>query len=113
VFDCWDGARTEALIRRGSELYDRTRPSYPSALVADVISIADLGASERLLEVGAGTGKATLVFASRGFPVLAIEPSPEMAAIARRNCGPYPGVRIEQSDFERRRYARCVLEPRR
>ena len=84
-----------------AELYDRTRPSYPSALVADVISIADLAASERLLEVGAGTGKATVLFASRGFPVLAIEPSPEMAAIARRNCGQYPSVRIEQSDFER------------
>ena len=84
-----------------AELYDRTRPSYPSALVADVISIADPGASERLLEVGAGTGKATILFASRGFPVLAIEPSTEMAAIARRNCVAYPGVTIDHSDFER------------
>jgi SAM-dependent methyltransferase len=84
-----------------AELYDRTRPSYPSALVDQLISIADLGPSQRLLEVGAGTGKATILFASRGVPVLAIEPSAEMAALARRNCAGFQGVQIEQSDFER------------
>ena len=84
-----------------AELYDRRRPSYPSALVQDLISIADLGAGERLLEVGAGTGKATVLFAEHGLPVLAIEPSAEMAAVALRNCAAYPGVSIEQSEFER------------
>lgn len=43
-----------------AELYEQTRPSYPAELVAELISIARLSASERLLEVGAGTGKATI-----------------------------------------------------
>ncbi|MBV8990542.1 MAG: methyltransferase domain-containing protein [Solirubrobacterales bacterium] len=88
-----------------AELYDRTRPSYPAALVEELIALAGLGQGERLLEVGAGTGKATLMFASRGVPVLAIEPSAEMAAVARRNCAPYLGVSIVESDFERWRPA--------
>jgi hypothetical protein len=33
--------------------------------------------------------------------VIALEPSAEMAAIARRNCASYENVTIEESDFER------------
>jgi SAM-dependent methyltransferase len=84
-----------------AELYDEARPSYPSALVDDVIAFGVVEPPERLLEVGAGTGKATVLFAAQGFDVLGIEPSPEMAALARRNCARYAGVRIEETDFER------------
>lgn len=81
-----------------ADLYDRARPSYPAELVDDVIALAG---AERALEVGAGTGKATILFAQRGLSVLALEPSAEMAALARRNCAGYPQVRIEQLEFER------------
>jgi trans-aconitate methyltransferase len=80
---------------RVAELYDRARPSYPEALIDDVLALAGPGPA---LEVGAGTGKATIQFAARGCRVLALEPSPAMAAIARRNC---PGVTVEQAEFER------------
>jgi len=80
-------------------LYDEARPSYPPALVEDVIAFAAVSPPDRLLE--AGTGKATMLFAAKGFGVLGIEPSSEMAALARRNCAPHPGVRIEETDFER------------
>jgi SAM-dependent methyltransferase len=82
-----------------ADLYDRHRPAYPDRLVEDVISIAQLDGSHTALEVGAGTGKATSMFASRGIPVLAVEPSTEMASLARRNCQGLPVV-IEESDFE-------------
>jgi SAM-dependent methyltransferase len=84
-----------------AELYDRVRPSYPSALVDDVLEFAGAGAGDRALEVGAGTGKATRLFADRGLTVLALEPSPEMARIARRNMSRYENVAIEQAEFER------------
>jgi SAM-dependent methyltransferase len=84
-----------------AELYDRSRPAYPDPLVADLIALAGLGDGRGALEVGAGTGKATAMFAARGVPVLAIEPSPEMAAVARRNCAGYAGVEIVEADFER------------
>jgi SAM-dependent methyltransferase len=83
-----------------AELYDRHRPAYPDRLVEALVALARLDGSQTVLEVGAGTGKATMMFAARGIPVLAVEPSAEMAAVARRNCTGYP-VEVEQSDFER------------
>jgi len=84
-----------------AELYDRHRPSYPERLIDDLVAIAGLDGSQAVLEVGAGTAKATLMLAARGIPVVAVEPSVEMAAVARRNCAPFTDVEIEQSDFER------------
>jgi SAM-dependent methyltransferase len=81
-----------------AELYDRVRPPYPTELVDDVIGLAG---TDRALEVGAGTGKATVLFARRGLAVHALEPSPAMASIARRNCSAYPAVTIQETDFER------------
>jgi len=45
-----------------AELYDAVRPSYPDALADEVLARA----GRRVLEIGAGTGKATVVFARRG-----------------------------------------------
>jgi SAM-dependent methyltransferase len=84
-----------------AELYDSSRPSYPPAVVDELLRRAGAGPGDRVLEVGAGTGKATVLFAARGLDVTAIEPSSEMAAVARRNCASYPKVRIVESDFER------------
>jgi SAM-dependent methyltransferase len=80
-----------------ADLYDEARPSYPAALVEDVIA---LSTPARALEVGAGTGKATDLFAARGVAVSAVEPSAEMAAVAARRLAGFPQVTVEQSDFE-------------
>lgn len=53
--------------------YEEIRPSYPEKLIQDVISKTDLKLNDRLLEIGAGTGKATIQFADKGFRVQAIE----------------------------------------
>jgi SAM-dependent methyltransferase len=86
-----------------ADLYDRSRPSYPEALVDGVLEYAAVtgGAAERALEVGAGTGKATVLFAARGLDVVALEPSTEMARVARINLADYENVTIEQIEFER------------
>ncbi|HUO69340.1 MAG TPA: methyltransferase domain-containing protein [Solirubrobacteraceae bacterium] len=81
-------------------LYDRARPSYPAALVEDVIDLAPLGAPLRALEIGAGTGKATELFARHGVAVHAIEPSLEMAEVAALRLAELPGVTLECCDFE-------------
>lgn len=84
-----------------AEVYDRHRPAYPPALVQDLIAQAGVAAGDRVLEVGAGTGKATGMFAARGVRVLALEPSPGMVAVARRHSADDPNVEIVESDFER------------
>ncbi|MFZ0091275.1 MAG: class I SAM-dependent methyltransferase [Solirubrobacteraceae bacterium] len=86
---------------RVAELYDRARPSYPAAAVDAVIAFASLTAGSRILEVGAGTGKATALFAARGLGVLALEPNADMARLARINCARYPAVEVVETEFER------------
>jgi SAM-dependent methyltransferase len=83
-----------------AERYDRVRPSYPEALVDDVVELSGAGRNRWALEVGAGTGKATAMFARRGVAVRAVEPSRKMIAIARRRCAEFPNVTIVESDFE-------------
>src|SRR6202011_1770021 len=83
-----------------AELYDRVRPSYPCALVDDILEFSGARAGAHALEIGAGTGKATRLFAERGLRILGLEPSAEMAGIARRNTADYEGVAIEQTEFE-------------
>jgi SAM-dependent methyltransferase len=85
---------------RVAQLYDHARPSYPAEVIDAVLDYGHLQAPARLLEVGAGTGKATALLAERGFRVLAIEPSSEMAALARANCAPWRGVEIVECEFE-------------
>ena len=52
-----------------AELYDRARPTYPDALFDDLIELATLKARSRVIEIGCGTGKATLPLAGRGLRV--------------------------------------------
>lgn len=84
-----------------AELYDRARPSYPARLVDDVVEFAGVQAGDRVVEVGAGTGKATGPFAARGLAIVALEPSHDMAQIARRKTAGSPNVAIKEIEFER------------
>jgi SAM-dependent methyltransferase len=82
--------------------YDRVRPSYPAAMIDD---IAGLVPGKEIAEIGAGTGKATLLFASRGLQVTSIEPDAAMAAVlaervASQQDAAAPAVRIVVSSFE-------------
>jgi SAM-dependent methyltransferase len=54
----------------------------------------------RVLEIGAGTGQATLPLAQRGLEVVGIELGPDLAAFARRKLEAFPNVRIVSEAFE-------------
>lgn len=74
--------------------YDRHRPTYPAELFDMLL---DDGV-DAVLDVGSGTGRAAVAVADRGRPGIAVEPNPEMGAIARTNL---PDTwSVEQSDFE-------------
>jgi SAM-dependent methyltransferase len=89
-----DEARRVSFDAR-AELYDAARPSYPDALADDVLSRA----GRRVLESGAGTGKATVVFARRGASIVAIEPGAGLAAVLRKNVAGLD-VTVEHTTFE-------------
>lgn len=81
-------------------LYDKIRPSYPEQLIEDILSKAQLTSNARLLEIGAGTGKATIQFAEKGFNIECIEMGENLAGILKINCMAYPNVKVDVSTFE-------------
>jgi SAM-dependent methyltransferase len=74
-----------------AEAYDRERPSYPRALIDELMA----DPPHRVLDVGCGTGKAGVLLAERGCAVLGVEPDARMAAVARRH-----GLEVELAKFE-------------
>jgi SAM-dependent methyltransferase len=90
---------TERALSFGSvaATYERFRLGYPDELVDRVLEYA--GRPVRTaLEIGAGTGKATRVFAARGIAVTATDPDPAMLAELRRHVP--ASVRTIQHRFE-------------
>jgi SAM-dependent methyltransferase len=80
-----------------AEAYERFRPDYPAELFDLVMTYA--GQPVRTaLEIGAGTGKATRLFARRGVAVTATEPDGAMLAELRKHVP--ANVRTVQAAFE-------------
>jgi SAM-dependent methyltransferase len=82
------------------EFYDRARPVPPEQLFDDLVALAQLEPGARLLEIGCGTGQATLPLADRGFEIVGIELGERLADFARRKLAPFPRVKIVASSFE-------------
>ena len=82
------------------EDYDTFRPGYPAELVDCILETSRIPPAGKILEVGAGTGKATRPFAERGFSILCIEPGVNLAAKAALNLKAFPGVQFEIIRFE-------------
>jgi SAM-dependent methyltransferase len=96
-----DRDRLKITFNQDAELYDRARPRYPAEVFDDLVEIAGLEANSSLLEVGCGTGRATLPLAQRGHRITCVELGENLAAVARKNLAPFPDVRIEVAPFER------------
>ncbi|MDX6263644.1 MAG: hypothetical protein QOH84_5332 [Kribbellaceae bacterium] len=79
-----------------AEEYDRVRPGYPPELFEDVLAYSS---PTTALEIGAGTGRATIVFASGGVQVVALEPDPGMALVLRQHVAELP-VTIAMGSLE-------------
>jgi len=80
-------------------LYDRVRPTYPDELFVDLALVIRPGG--RILEIGPGTGQATLPLAERGFEVVAVELGPALAAFTRAKLAAFPKAEIVNGEFER------------
>lgn len=84
-------------LRRGfdefAEAFDRTRPVCPPALFDDLVPLAALQPGARVLEIGCGTGQATLPLAERGLHITAVELGAQLAARARQRLAAFPSSR--------------------
>jgi SAM-dependent methyltransferase len=81
------------LFDEHAEAYDQFRPTYPDAVIDELLGPVPAGLD--VLDVGCGTGIATRQMAQRGAKVLGVELAPRMAAIARGH-----GVDVEIAAFE-------------
>jgi SAM-dependent methyltransferase len=81
------------------DAYEAARPGYPDQLVTDVIEFARLDGG-CAVEVGAGTGKASIAFARRDLALTCIEPDARMASVLTRRCEPYPRTTVAVTGFE-------------
>ncbi|MEB8341976.1 class I SAM-dependent methyltransferase [Streptomyces endophyticus] len=95
-----DRERLRATFTQDAERYDRARPGYPPRMFDDLAELAGAGPGCRVLEIGAGTGKATVPLAERGCRITAVELGAELAAVARADLAPYPDVTVDVAAFE-------------
>ncbi|WP_228282645.1 class I SAM-dependent methyltransferase [Rubrobacter tropicus] len=58
--------RLRSTFDRAALLYDEVRPGYPEGLFEEVVSLSGVPSGGRILEIGCGTGQATLPLARRG-----------------------------------------------
>jgi SAM-dependent methyltransferase len=88
-------------FNRVAEIYDAFRPGYPEELVETILRRSPtLARGGKMLEIGSGTGKATLPFARRGYSILCIEPGENLARVAQDNLRDWPLVRWEITTFQ-------------
>jgi SAM-dependent methyltransferase len=95
-----DRERLRSTFDRAAELYDVARPRYPAALFDDLAELTGIGPGSRILEIGPGTGQATVPLAERGCQVVAVELGAHLAAVARRNLARFPNVEVVTAAFE-------------
>jgi SAM-dependent methyltransferase len=79
--DTADIAARAASFACGASEYERLRPQFPSRLFDDLYSYAGGRMAGRILEVGAGTGRATVPLAGRGAVIDVVEPSADMLRV--------------------------------
>jgi SAM-dependent methyltransferase len=89
-----------ATFDQDPDLYERARPSYPARLFDDLVELAGLPAAARVVEIGCGTGQATVRLAARGYRITCVELGEGLATVARRRLLPFAHVEVINADFE-------------
>jgi SAM-dependent methyltransferase len=65
---------------KGTDAYERARPSYPADAVASVVSALGIAPGTVIVDLAAGTGKFTRLLAPTGAQLVAVEPVEAMRA---------------------------------
>jgi SAM-dependent methyltransferase len=91
--------RREAFDRDAKQ-YERVRPGYPDNLFRDVISLSNIPEKGKILEIGCGTGQATMPLARQGYSVHCIELGANLAAVTKKNLAQYPNAKVSIGSFE-------------
>ncbi len=80
--------------------YDKWRPGYVPQLYGDIFEYKEISRSGSVLEIGIGTGQATLPFLEKGCSLTAVEPGGNLAEFTRRKFSKYKNFKILNAAFE-------------
>jgi len=80
--------------------YNYVRPGYPEKMYKDIKEICTVSNKSILLEIGAGSGIATIELAKLGCKVIGIEPGANLAEIAKKQTTQFSNVEIREKTFE-------------
>lgn len=79
--------------------YDNARPNYPQELFEAVFDYISLSDTSSVLEIGIGTGQATLPFLQQNINVTAVELGDRLAAYCKSKFSEYKNFSIINDDF--------------
>ncbi len=97
--DEWRSApRRVRLFDEAAAAYDRYRGGYAPGLFDTLAALVP--ANGTVVEIGAGTGIATVPLAQMAAHLVALEPAPAMREIAATKLAPYPGAALIGTTFE-------------
>ncbi len=80
--------------------YDSLRPRYTDALFVDTIRFSSLDEPKKALEIGIGTGQASLPFLKTGCELTAIEIGDKLAQYSREKFAEFERFKVINQDFE-------------
>ena len=79
--------------------YDKYRPEYPKELFEDIESYSQIEAGNNLLEIGIGTGQATLPFIQLGCNITGMELGDNLSAFVTEKYSGYSNFKVINADF--------------
>lgn len=80
--------------------YDKWRPTYCEELFEDIFQYSTISKGKNALEVGIGTGQATMPFLNAGYNVTAIELGNNLAEFSKEKFKEYKNFNIYNTSFE-------------
>jgi SAM-dependent methyltransferase len=102
--------RLRTTFEEVADLYDLARPTYPPEVFDDLAALARLPSAARIVEIGCGTGQATLPLAERGYDVTCVELGEQLASVARRKLIAFSNIEVVNANFETWRPTRAGFD---
>lgn len=79
--------------------YDIARPDYPIELFEDIFDYSTLHSDSNVLEIGIGTGQASLPFLQQGYKLTAVEIGDRLARYCKQKFSAFDNFCVINSDF--------------
>ena len=95
-----DSTGLETTFNKVFSEYDRWRPTYVAELYEDIFAYKQINQASKVLEIGIGTGQATLPVLERGCLLTAIELGDQLAEYSKQKFSHYKNFKVINSAFQ-------------